>query len=274
MQNIRMVATDLDGTFFDDAKHINHAKFDKVLRYFEEHNMRFVIATGNDKRVVDRIFADFCGRYDYVINNGGVVIDAEQNRYREAELSFSDLEDITMALHDANVTWLAGIVYTGENEHYMHEDFKGVGERFHMLKTYVPDLKYIESLKKLSQDHIYKISFDCLTEEVDNLISTLNDIFGNRFHITTSGYGSVDIIPANVNKATGLIYLLDHFKIQPNEVMAFGDGMNDYEMLQYVGYPISMPNGDEKLIDEFPVAIADNNHDGVLDTIIKELNIQ
>lgn len=274
MPDIKMVATDLDGTFFDDQKQINAEKFDRVLTYFEEHGLRFVIATGNDKRVVDRVFADFYGRYDYVINNGAVVIDANQTRYREATLSMGDIVLITETLLNADVTWRAGLVYTGEHGSYMHETFKGVGERFHFLEFYVPSLTFIQDLAHMAEDHIYKISFDCLPEEADGLIALFNERYGDRLHATTSGYGSVDVIPANVNKATGMTYLLDAFDITPEEVMAFGDGMNDYEMLQHVGVPIAMPNGEQRLINEFGLAVNDNNHDGVLDTIINRLNIK
>ncbi|MCW0953159.1 Cof-type HAD-IIB family hydrolase [Weissella ceti] len=273
MPEIKMVATDLDGTFFDDQKNINKEKFDRVLDYFEAHNMRFVIATGNDKRVVDRVFADFYGRYDYVINNGGVVIDADQKQYRKSVLETSDIEDITKTLLSENITWRAGIVYTGEEDNYMHEDFIGVGERFPLFESYLPNLKFVKALADFEHDRINKITFDCLPEEADRLIAVFNNKFEGRLRATTSGYGSVDVIPADVDKATGLTYLLDAFNVQPEEVMAFGDGMNDYEMLKFVGMPISMPNGEQRLINEFENAVSDNNHDGVLDTIIQKLNI-
>jgi hypothetical protein len=274
MVDIKMVATDLDGTFFDDEKHINGEKFDRVLTHFEENGLRFVIATGNDKRVVDRVFADFYGRYDYVINNGGVVIDADQKQYRDATLSMSDVVLITETLLNADVTWRAGLVYTGEKGSYMHEDFRGVGERFHFLEFYVPTLKFIQELAHMSEDKIHKISFDCLPEEAEGLMALFNDQYSDRLYATTSGYGSVDVIPANVNKATGMTYLLDAFDVKPEEVMAFGDGMNDYEMLKHVGVPIAMPHGEKRLIEEFELAVNDNNHDGVLDTIIERLNIK
>lgn len=274
MQDIKMVATDLDGTFFDDKKNINKEKFGRVLDYFEANNMRFVIATGNDKRVVDRIFGDFIGRYDYVVNNGGVVIDADQKLYRKAVLNDADLAVITETLLQANITWRAGIVYTGEADNYMHEDFVGVGDRFPLFETYLPNLKFIKKLSEIEHDRINKITFDCDPAEADDLIELFNQKFEGRLRATTSGYGSVDVLPANVDKATGLTFLLEAFDVKPEEVMAFGDGMNDYEMLLHVGMPISMPNGEQQLINEFEGAVADNNHDGVLDTIIKKLNVK
>lgn len=274
MQKMKMVATDLDGTFFDDEKHINKEKFGRVLDYFEANDMRFVIATGNDKRVVDRIFADFYGRYDYVVNNGGVVIDATQKQYRKALLDMDDVEVITQTLLAEHITWRAGIVYTGESDNYMHEDFIGVGDKFPLFESYLPNLKFVKALQDFEHDRINKITFDCLPEQADRLIAVFNEKFEGRLRATTSGYGSVDVLPANVDKATGLTYLLDAFDIKPEEVMAFGDGMNDYEMLQFAGMPISMPNGEQLLINEFENAVSDNNHDGVLDTIIANLNIK
>lgn len=274
MQEIKMVATDLDGTFFDDDKNINKDKFNRVLDYFEANNMRFVIATGNDKRVVDRIFADFYGRFDYVVNNGGVVIDADQKQYRKAVLAMEDVEVITETLLAEHITWRAGIVYTGESDNYMHEDFIGVGDKYPLFEAYLPNLKIVKSLTDFEHDRINKITFDCLPEQADRLIAVFNETFEGRLRATTSGYGSVDVLPANVDKATGITYLLDAFDINPENVMAFGDGMNDYEMLKFVGTPIAMLNGEQRLINEFEGAVADNNHDGVLDTVIAKLNIK
>lgn len=47
--------------------------------------------------------------------------------------------------------------------------------------------------------------------------------------------------------------------------------MNDQEMLPLAGQPVIMPNADKRLFEYgYAVAIADNNHDGVLKTIAKK----
>ena len=46
-----------------------------------------------------------------------------------------------------------------------------------------------------------------------------------------------------VNKATGISQVLAAHGISPSNVMAFGDSMNDYEILRMVGHSCAMGNG-------------------------------
>lgn len=54
---------------------------------------------------------------------------------------------------------------------------------------------------------------------------------------------AVDFNPAGMNKAVGLRRLLDHLGLSPAEAAAFGDGLNDLEMLELVGTAVAMGNG-------------------------------
>lgn len=54
-----------------------------------------------------------------------------------------------------------------------------------------------------------------------------------------------DVVPAGVNKAEGIGYLLARFGLSKEEVMAFGDGGNDIPMLEHVGMGVAMGNAEE-----------------------------
>lgn len=94
---------------------------------------------------------------------------------------------------------------------------------------------------------------------------------GIDVHVTTPGNGVVDVMATGVNKAVSLERMLAHLGGQPADLMAFGDVMNDQEMLSVAGQPVIMPNADKRLFAYgYAVAVADNNHDGVLQTIAKK----
>lgn len=52
----------------------------------------------------------------------------------------------------------------------------------------------------------------------------------------------VDVIPKNGGKPVGMQKLLDYFGYDREESMAFGDGGNDIEMLQFAGIGVAMGN--------------------------------
>ena len=63
-------------------------------------------------------------------------------------------------------------------------------------------------------------------------MAQLNRELAGTAHMTTSGFGMIDIVAPNINKAVGLQELGAHYGIEPAEMAAFGDGGNDIEMLR------------------------------------------
>lgn len=52
----------------------------------------------------------------------------------------------------------------------------------------------------------------------------------------------VDIIPLGINKGVAIQKLQKKLNIKPEECVAFGDYLNDYEMMQSVYYSYAMEN--------------------------------
>ena len=72
-----------------------------------------------------------------------------------------------------------------------------------------------------------------------------------------------DVIPADGGKSRGLQRMLDRFGIAREESMAFGDGGNDIEMLQYAGIGVAMGNALQEVKDAADYITADIDDDGV-----------
>lgn len=68
-----------------------------------------------------------------------------------------------------------------------------------------------------------------------------------RYYIHRWRPWAVDINPTGMNKAVGLRKLMDHLGIRPEEAAAFGDGHNDFEMIELVGSGIAMGNAVDDL---------------------------
>lgn len=57
-----------------------------------------------------------------------------------------------------------------------------------------------------------------------------------------------DILPANASKARGIKDVCRYYGVEASECMAFGDGMNDLEMFDLVGYAVAMGDAKQELI--------------------------
>lgn len=57
----------------------------------------------------------------------------------------------------------------------------------------------------------------------------------------------VNVLHEEVSKSIAIKEVLKYFNIHYSEAIAFGDGDNDIDMLEMVGFGISMGNGSDKL---------------------------
>lgn len=262
----KLVASDLDGTFMDAQGEYNHAYFDQVLTELNAKGTHFVVSTGRALVNVERVFAPFLGRIDIVSNNGGIIKLADGTILDIHPVS-KDAMKAALALIDNHGFKLhRAVSFAGLKHQYMlnrHEDINPEQLEF-MSENF--SLRLVETIDEIKEP-IAKMTFGFSEADGEAYIELARREIGDLGHVTTSGYGSVDVVALDVNKAAGLKRLADAYAFERGDLAAFGDGLNDIEMLHYAKHPYAMPNGDQELLNLFPQALADNNHAGVLKTI-------
>ena len=99
--------------------------------------------------------------------------------------------------------------------------------------------------------------------------------FKDELSITVSSPFCLEFMKKGVNKAETLKKVLKILDIKPEEVIAFGDSMNDYEMLSLVGKPFIMGNASKRLIEALPnvEVIGNNNEDGIGEKLQEIFNV-
>ena len=88
---------------------------------------------------------------------------------------------------------------------------------------------------------ILKASVYCDDEPMD-LAYILTRELDDDFVFAPSGRKWIDVMQRGVTKATGIRQVLDAHGIRADEMMAFGDSMNDYEILRMAGISMAMGN--------------------------------
>lgn len=76
-----------------------------------------------------------------------------------------------------------------------------------------------------------------------------------------------DVINVNNSKAVGIQSILDHFGLTPAECIAFGDGENDLEMLQYCGIGVAMGNSRDAVKAHADYVTTTVDDEGVLNAL-------
>lgn len=83
---------------------------------------------------------------------------------------------------------------------------------------------------------------------------------------------SCDILPKDGSKARGIKTLLEKINIPIENSIAFGDGLNDIEMLREVGTSVAMGNGVQQAKEAADFVTDHVDHDGIAKAM-KKLNI-
>ncbi len=86
-------------------------------------------------------------------------------------------------------------------------------------------------------------------------------------HPTFSGASFLEVGPAGVTKATGLERLCRRRGIEASDVVAFGDNINDVEMLAWAGLGVAMGNAAPEAKAAAHRVTASNDEDGIAQVI-------
>ena len=78
----------------------------------------------------------------------------------------------------------------------------------------------------------------------------------------------VDVIPENGGKGMGIKTMLDYLGFSKEEAMAFGDGGNDIEMLEFVKYGVAMGNSGENVKKSAAYVTDDVDSDGIYNALV------
>lgn len=108
------------------------------------------------------------------------------------------------------------------------------------------------NLKHISALDVSKICFCGTHDELVRLRIALNEALGERVHLCFSALTCLEVLPPGCNKGSALAALGAHLDVALSDCMAFGDAMNDCEMLGSVGQGLIMGNAMPQLISQLP----------------------
>jgi Cof subfamily protein (haloacid dehalogenase superfamily) len=82
---------------------------------------------------------------------------------------------------------------------------------------------------------------------LDGLEERMKARFDARMYISKSLPYFLEFASPNVTKAAGLDFLADYLGFAPDRTIAFGDGENDVELVEWAGYGIAVANAHERV---------------------------
>lgn len=265
LHDIKLVAVDIDGTFVHSDYSYDTTRFKRLFYRMKEIGCNFVVASGNQYYQLRDLFPEYHHELSFVAENGAFVKDKSEflftaNIPKETVNLVIDL----CRQYPEILNVLCGLESAYCQRNTVSQDF------FELTNIYYHRLKWVDDFKQVN-DQILKFAPTVPEEKTYFYYDIFREKLAGKIEPTTSGHGSIDLIMPNCHKASGLKRLVKRWGISPEQCIAFGDGENDIEMLNYCGYSYAMENASTKVKNAAKYICPSNENDGVLVTLEKLL---
>jgi Cof subfamily protein (haloacid dehalogenase superfamily) len=229
----KLIFFDIDGTLLDGNKRLPSSTIEAIST-LKEKGHEVAIATGRAPFMYRQI-REKLNITSYISFNGQYIVSDNEVFYKNPILK-SEIENLRK--------------HATSNDHplvYMdHEGMKvSHQEHPHVIKS-MEDLKINPpefGPEYYMEREIYQALIYCEANNEEQYITNYENLHFIRWH-----QYSTDVLPKGGSKGVGLEKLAKHYNIKQEDVIAFGDGLNDIEMLEYAGIGVGMGNGHPKAL--------------------------
>lgn len=242
----KVIATDLDGTLLNSDHQVDPFTV-ATLGALEARGLPIVIATGRHYCDVAGI-RNVLGIRPYLITaNGARVHSPDDTQIHASNLTAPMVERLVSAdIAGAHGRVIVSI-YT--------DDAWLIDRDARELLAYHQDSGFQYRVAEL-RDHagagIAKALYIGDPADLAHVAQNLAREFGDALYVTYSLPDCLEVMVAGVSKGRALRVVLDRLGLEASGCVAFGDNMNDIDLLETAGYPFMMNNANPDLIKRLP----------------------
>lgn len=263
---MKLIALDIDGTLLNDDRMITPFT-KKALKEVREAGHKVVIASGRDYAGTT-VFAEDLefDRYGGLLSNFN---GARITNYKNKKVIVNHTLDLDLTKEILSyadelgmdfMIYYGGKIYTNNMDTY-YLDF--TAKLNDMEIVYNP---------KLIDEMDFSPNNILMSKQPDKIIEPSRLIYEKYGDLTTQVRSTpwyYEIMPKNVSKGTSLIDIADYYGIDHKDIIAFGDEMNDYSMIEMAGVGVAMANAVDTIKEIADYITLSNNDDGIADYIYK-----
>ncbi|WCE29635.1 Cof-type HAD-IIB family hydrolase [Vibrio sp. SCSIO 43137] len=243
--HIRIVASDLDGTLLAPDHQLSELS-KQTLKKLHKNGYTFIFATGRHHVDVANIRQQV-GIPAYMITSNGARVHDTEDKLMYGKNIEPDLIQpiINMAKHDDDIR-----INLYQNDHWLLNREDERLKVFHKESKFSYQLFDVDSapidgvakIFLIHDDHDYLAEFE----------HKIKQQYGNQVSVAFSAPECLEVMGQDVSKGEALDAVARHLDMSLNECIAFGDGMNDVEMLSMAGKGLIMGTAHTKVKNALP----------------------
>lgn len=260
---IKLIACDMDGTLLDSACRLPKDLF-PVIDTLLQKGVTFAVASGRQYASLRREFEAIADKIVFICENGALIMKNDEQLFIDA----IDPQD------------LPAIIAAGKRMERVHPVICRAGvaiieqsaPSFFIEATLLayPNVQIVPDLAQHTHyDDVCKVAFYDEDDAQQHELPILKRCIPAPLTTTLSGYHWVDVMKPGVHKGRAMAALQENMGITPDHCMAFGDYLNDAELLTSVTHSYAMENAHPQLKSIAAHIAPSNDEDGVM-RVIKE----
>ncbi len=247
----KLVFFDIDGTLVTKNNHIPKSTL-QAITALKQTNAVPVLATGRAPVLIKEI-AQELQINSYIAMNGQYIVHQGQVLYANpidkhlvdavVEIATARQDGLLLSTDDELVANSVISLVNRSSLYTFLKDFVGLIPDQIQASLLNRLMKRVPKKEDYENKEIYMININ--GDQTDE--AAYERLFGQYLTFTRANEISMDIISKGISKATGVQQMMDQLGVSHKNTYAFGDGLNDLEMIESVGTGVAMANGFEEL---------------------------
>ena len=264
---IKFIACDLDGTLLNSKKEFPE-RLSRVIGELAKQNVIFCVSSGRQYYSLCKQLEDVRDQIYIIAENGAMVYDQNGNMLVCEPMDAKTCCDI-IKICDSDPDLYP--VVCGVKSAY------GTAKNTPILDKITPYYLAYETVDDLCaaarNDEIMKLAIYDAQGSEPHCYPMLKDYYDSHI-VAVSGVDWLDVMKKGVTKGKAIEELCAKLGWDRAECMAFGDFLNDFDMLRACGESYAMENGHEDLKRIAKHIAPDNDSDGVMRVICEVFGIE
>lgn len=273
---IKAVFFDIDGTLLTDSRTVSKSTI-SAINYLKKKGILVGVATGRDPRFVLQYMASL-GLDIGITYNGQYIFSREEVLHSRAlevgqveqMMDYARINHKDLALGTSKGVFGSRIMSTGTGN-VAYRLSRLIPDRFAGLVNFILNrlVRFVRpqrprNLRVYLEQPIYQLMMLTTERETRELEAGCQDL-----SFTRSSPYATDIISKGSSKLSGILKVAEKYRFSLDEVVAFGDSNNDYEMLKAIKHSVAMGNGTKRVRKVASFVTDTNNRDGIYKAFIR-----
>ncbi|MCW8994439.1 MAG: Cof-type HAD-IIB family hydrolase [Psychromonas sp.] len=262
---IKLIITDMDGTFLNSQGDYNRELFKDVITLMNEKGVKFAPCTGKQCERVEKLFGDEATNF-WILGDSATRIKHKGDYLYQSSLK----NDLGLQIIDPleSLDRRHIVIACTEKGAFIKSD--SAPHLQQLVRSWFAKVNVVSSYSEIESDFLRITVYD----EQGRCHDTkphLSDFF-DKAYIVVSEANWIDIAEFNVHKGSTVKKLQEILNITPEETVVFGDGLNDVELMKRGRFSFAMRNGCEETKAAANYITRSNDEDSVMRTIIQLLS--